>query len=164
MDKNSTNKHDKKVDKKEIIIELETKLVEMENNWKRALADYKNLEKRTNEEKSAVMDFASSGLLEKLLTVLDNFEMLQQHTNDEGLNITIKDFKQTLESMGLNTLDVKIGDSFDHTKMDAIDTQNGDKDRILSIIRKGYLFKNKLIRPASVKVGNGIKPNNVKED
>ena len=48
------------------------------------------------------------------------------------------------------------GDIFDHESMDAVETTSGEQGKITDIVRKGYKFKNKLIRPVSVKVGNGV--------
>ncbi len=137
--------------------ELEVKLAEMENNWKRALADYKNLEKRTQEEKRNTTEFANIVLIEQLLPVLDNFEMIEIHSDDMGVKMSIKEFKNTLTAAGLDELKVNLGDEFDHKNMDAVDTVEGLKNKVIEIVRKGYSFKEKLIRPVSVKVGNGEK-------
>ena len=137
------------------IQELETKMLELETNWKRALADYKNLENRFAEEKSAMTDFANVVLLSQIVPVLDNFEMLEIHTEDEGIKLTVRDFKQVLENAGLKIIETKKGDDFDPRTMDAIDTVDGEKNKVMSIERKGYTFRNKLVRPTSVKVGKG---------
>lgn len=136
---------------------LEEKLAELENDWKRALADYKNLEKRTSEEKSQITQFANSVLVENLLPVLDNFLMLQEHTDDVGVKMSIKEFRQVLQEAGLKEVDVAEGDTFDPEIMDAVETGRGEEDKVLQIIRKGYFFKDKLLRPASVKVGRNEK-------
>ncbi len=136
---------------------FDEKIKEFENNWKRALADYKNLEKRSRDEKEALVEFSNIVLIERLLPVLDNFEMIERHSNDMGVKMSIKEFKQILESTGLKEVELGINQNFDHTSMDAIETVAGEKNKIMEIIRKGYFFKNKLIRPASVKVGNGNK-------
>ena len=150
--KDQIKKEDKNAQK---INELENKIQEMENNWKRALADYKNLEKRTTQEKISLADFANGILIEQLLPVLDNFEMLVKHNSDQGLGMSVKEFKRVLISAGVQEIEVVENDDFDHETMDAIETTSGEKGKVTEIIRKGFKFKNKLIRPASVKVGNG---------
>lgn len=142
------------------IKELEEKLAEAETNWKRALADYQNLQKRSDEEKSVYIEYANTHLIEQLLPVLDNFRKLEDLSSDIGLKITVKELKLVLEKAGLKVLDVKRGNDFDPHTMDAIDTDNGEENKITAVVRDGYTFKNKLIRPASVNVGNG----NKKED
>ena len=153
MDK---KKKDTKADKNvEKINELESRVEELENNWKRALADYKNLEKRSTEEKQNIVEFSNSVLIENLLPVLDNFKMIEEHSTDDGIKFSIKEFKNVLVDSGLKEIEIKPGDTFDTKTMDAIETEKGDKNKVTQILRKGYLFKGKLIRPVSVKVGNG---------
>jgi molecular chaperone GrpE (heat shock protein) len=62
-----------------------------------------------------------------------------------------------LENSRLKKVDVSVGDEFDPKIMDAVDSGQGEKNKVLEIIRAGYLFKGKLVRPASVKVGQGNK-------
>ena len=153
MTKKSDNKKvDKNVKK---IQELETKVVELDNNWKRALADYKNLERRTAQEKLEVIEFSNSVLIDNMLPVLDNFEMIEQHSDDMGIKMSIKEFKQILNNAGLKEVEVSTNDEFDHTTMDAVETVDGPKNKVVEVLRKGYLYKEKLIRPVSVKVGSG---------
>ena len=133
---------------------LKGQLAEMENNWKRALADYKNLEKRTIEERTDLIQFGVLIFTMKLLPILDSLEMLEIHLNDVGLNLTIKEFKQTLKSEGLLEIDV-LGKTFNPGNMEAIEVVDGEKDKVTHVLQKGYLFKEKLLRPARVKVGKG---------
>jgi molecular chaperone GrpE len=139
------------------IEQLEKRVAELENDWKRALADYQNLEKRTREEKSLLTQFANMVLLESLLPVLDNFLLLEKHSEDQGVKMSVNEFKEVLRNAGLKEIDVNEGEMFDPKIMDAVDTADGEKDKVLQIIRKGYFFKEKLIRPVSVKVGHGEK-------
>ncbi len=139
------------------------KLLELEENWKRALADYKNLEKRSGEEKAAMVDFANLVLMEKLLPVLDNFLMIEKHTDDMGIKMSVREFVNTLQSAGLKNIDVSEGEDFDPKIMDAVETAAGHENKVLSVIRGGYFFKDKLVRPVSVKVGRGNKSHDQKE-
>lgn len=159
-DKNT--KEDKSAKK---VNELEEKLNEMEKNWIRALADYKNLEKRVTQDKIALIEYANKTLVENLLDVLDNFEMMAAHTDDEGITMSVKEFRNVLESSGLNEIEVEIGDEFDPENMDAIECVRGKENKVVEIIRKGYNFKQNQIRPVSVKVGSGenAEPENKKE-
>lgn len=156
----------KKDDKKDLNIEEElvrlqkeleetkTHCFQMETNWKRALADYQNLQKRAEEEREQIVRFANVTLLESLLPVLDNLEMLNLHSEDQGLELTLKDFKRVLHSLGLEEFNSQ--DSyFDENFMEAVELVDGEKNKVIEVLKKGYLFKGKVIRPAYVKVGKG---------
>ncbi len=134
---------------------IDDRILELENNWKRALADYTNLQKRVVEEKAEMAEFSNMVLMEKLLPILDNFEMLDLHSQDQGIKLSVKDFRNVLYSAGLRKLEVSVGDTFDHTTMHAIELVEGNKDVITSVEQSGYFFKSRLIRPVSVKVGRG---------
>ena len=73
----------------EEIEQLKTRCEELENNWKRALADYQNLQKRNTEERSSIIDFSSFHLLGRFLSILDNLELLYKHNKDKALEMVI---------------------------------------------------------------------------
>lgn len=136
------------------ISELEAKIAEMEENWKRALADYKNLEKRTAEEKAEIINFANVVLIEKLLPILDTLEMLEKHSEDVGVKLTIKELKNVLTGAGLEEINVEVGDPFNHEVMNAVSAENHEENnkKVKKIENKGYTFKGKLIRAVGVSV------------
>ena len=142
-----TEEKDKKIE------ELENTVAELDNNWKRALADYRNLQKRTEEEKESLVSFISGMFFKRILPVLDNLAMLEKHVDDQGLKLITKDFKQVLSEEGITEIDV-VGKDFDAETMEAIETVPGEKNKIMEIISKGYMLKDKLLRPARVKVGS----------
>ncbi len=142
-----TEEKDKKIE------ELENTVVELDNSWKRALADYRNLQKRTEEEKESLVSFVSGMFFKRILPVLDNLEMLEKHVDDQGLKLITKDFKQILSEEGITEIDV-VGKDFDAETMEAIEIVPGEKNKIMEIINKGYMLRNKLLRPARVKVGS----------
>ena len=146
---------DKKSSKTKKVDKTAEKMLELEENWKRALADYKNLEKRVAEEKKALVNFSNILLIESLLPILDNFEQLENHADDMGIKMSIKEFRNALKQAGLSEVEVSLEDEFDSEKMDAIESVDGNKNEVVQIIRRGYFFKDKLLRPVSVKVGNG---------
>lgn len=128
------------------------RIAELENNWKRALADYQNLQKRFVEEKESVIRFANVTLLMRMLPVLDNLELMSAHNKDEGLKMTIKEFERVLDEEGLEEIKVK-GKKFDAKTMDAVETVTGKAGYVVEVIQKGYLLRDKILRPARVKVG-----------
>jgi len=135
---------------------LEKKIEELEDCWKRALADYKNLEKRVQEDKEDWKFFANERLIRRILPVIDNLERLKKHMADKGLDLIIKDLVSGLKEFGVEETNSENAE-FDPMKMEAIETVQGEKNKVVETVSKGYLLNNKLIRPAVVKVGNGQK-------
>lgn len=134
---------------------LEEKCIELENNWKRALADYRNLQKRVEDERFEFLKYANETIIVELLGVLDNFEELLKHNqNDAGLKITINSFIETLKRFGLEEVLV-LGNDFDVTTSECVEMVNGEKNKVILVDRKAYKLNNKIIRHARVKVGNG---------
>ena len=134
------------------IKELEDKVESLDNSWKRALADYKNLEKRTAEERESFLNFVKIQVLESFLPFFDNLEKLEEHSKDEGLKITLKDLQRVLNLMGVQEIEAE-GKDFDPNIMEAIEMTEGEKNKVLKIHQKGYLLNGNLLRPAKVAVG-----------
>lgn len=133
---------------------LKAQINDLDNNWKRALADYKNLVDRTNKEKKDVYEFANSSLLLSLLPVYDSLEMLGKYNQDQGLLLTIKQFKQVLNEEGLKEIETT-GKDYDVNEMEAVDMIEGEEGKVIEELSKGFYFKGRLLRPARVKVGKG---------
>jgi molecular chaperone GrpE len=133
---------------------LQEKISEMEGNWKRALADYKNLVDRTNKEKKQFIEFANEVLVLKLLAVYDSLEMLGKYNQDQGLLLTIKQFEQVLKEEGLKEIEA-LGKDFNTNEMEGIEMVEGEKDKVVEVLTKGFYLKEKILRPARVKVGKG---------
>lgn len=141
----------KKKDTKSEDINLAEELSEMEGNWKRALADYQNLQKRVAEEKEEMLKFANLVLISQLLPVLDNLELLGKHNKDEGIKMIIKGFKDVLKDSGVKEIEVSKGDDFDPLLMEAVEA-NGEGS-VSEVLQPGYKLSDKLIRPTKVIVG-----------
>ena len=86
-------------------------------------------------------------------------DKLEKHNADIGLKLTLKDFRQILNEEGLLEIDAA-GKDFDSNVMEAIETIDGEEGRAVEIVSKGYMLKNKLLRPAKVKVGQKHKEEN----
>jgi molecular chaperone GrpE len=134
----------------------DNKNVELENQLKRALADYANLQKRVEEEKKTVIKFANAVLLAKFLEVLDNLEAAQKAHPNEGLDLVLRKFKDILEAE--NVKEVPTDGSFNPELHEGIVTVEGEKDgEIAEVLQKGYLLGDKVLRPARVKVTKMVK-------
>jgi len=151
----SETKKDKKEDLQvqgKRVRELEKRNKELEAGWKRAVADYQNLQKRVSSEKEQLVRLANEALLEEILPVLDNLETVLQHIKDTGLEITVNQFRDVLRRVGVEEIDLLKKD-FDPHLAEAVDVVEGDENKVAEVVKKGYLYNDKVIRPAKVKVG-----------
>jgi len=135
--------------------DLRAEIKGLTENWKRALADYQNLEKRLDKEKNDFVNFANAELILKLLDTLANLEKAAEHLKDTGLDIAVTEFKKVLLAEGLEEIE-SLGAFFDPTTMEAVEViSGGDKNKVAEVLQKGYLFKGKILLPAKVKVYKG---------
>ncbi len=125
----------------------------LENQLKRALADYQNLEKRIAEEKSSWIKAANKNLLLKLLPGLDSLILAERHTQDEGVKLSIKHFLDILEQDGVKKIET-VGRDFDPNFMEAVSTAEGEDGKIIEEVRSGYTLFDQVLRPAQVVVGS----------
>jgi len=135
--------------------DLQKQIDELTNNWKRALADYQNLEKRVMAEKQEFGNYANRELILKLLPVLDTLEKLETHLKNEGLTLVLRQFRDILTKEGLEKIEV-LGKDFDPEEMECVDVVEGDEGRegkVVEETRPGYKFKGKILRVAQVVVG-----------
>lgn len=123
------------------------------NDWKRALADYQNLVKRVESDKREIVKFASLNLVTRLLPTLDILELAATHSKDSGVIMAVKQFQDVLTDEGLQIIEPKVGDVFDHNIHDCLETVKGDLDNtIAEVVYKGYKMDDVILRPAKVKV------------
>ncbi len=132
---------------------LQQKLDEAVNGWKRALADYQNLEKRIALEKQENNKYHARRLLEKLLEVLDLLIAAKGHINDSGLDLVVKKFEDVIAEEGLKRIETA-DQVFDPKTMECLETVDGDSDNMVSEeLVSGFVFNDgDLVRPAKVKV------------
>ncbi len=131
----------------------------LENQLKKALADYQNLEKRIAEEKSSWIKTANKDLLLRLLPGLDNLLLAEKHTQDEGVKLSIKHFLDALEKEGVKRIET-IGRDFNPELMEAIATKDGENGKVVEEAKAGYTLYETVLRPAQVIVGKQVKGEN----
>jgi molecular chaperone GrpE len=136
--------------------EAEEKAKEYLDGWQRERAEIANARKRDGEAMSEFIKFASAGLLEKLVPVLDSFELSLPHGNKE-LEAIYRQFMQVLGQNGLAEINPS-GEVFDPKRHEATGVIAADKSeddhKILEVMQKGYILHDKIIiRPAKVKIG-----------
>jgi molecular chaperone GrpE len=128
-----------------------SKIEQLENNLKRALADYANLQRRVEEEKKLVTRFSNAVLLSKFLEVLDGLEEVKKEYPSEGLELVIKKFKDILKSEGLEEIETE--GEFNPEVHEGLGLTKGEKDGFVGeVLQKGYKLEGKVLRPARVKV------------
>ncbi len=128
---------------------------QLENNYKRALADYQNLQRRTQEEKVEWIRMAGKDLVLKFLPVLDTLILAQNHLQDKGLALSVDQFIKALAEEGVTRIET-VGKEFDATRMEAVTTKEADKKdtgMVIEETRAGFMYHDMVLRPAQVIVG-----------
>lgn len=156
MSKKKTEDFDKLQGELDNLRDLATQL---ENQLKRAVADYHNLEKRVAEGRSELTRWGTSELLTKILPALDHLEQALVGANEadrqsgwfRGVELAVKELNQVLQSEGLEH--VAADGQFDPNLHEAVDTREGEDNKILEVVRRGYTLNGKVLRPAQVIVG-----------
>ncbi|HJF30793.1 MAG TPA: nucleotide exchange factor GrpE [Sporosarcina psychrophila] len=145
-----------------IVQELTEKLKEEENKRLRLLADYENYKRRASLDKEALQKYRAQSVVTNLIPVLDNFARAltveakteEAQTMMAGLDMIYRTFVQALEDEGL--VEIKALDQeFDPNFHQAIMT-GSDEDKpsgiVLEQMQAGYMLKDRVLRPAMVKV------------
>jgi molecular chaperone GrpE len=133
---------------------------ELKDRLLRGQAEWENSRKRILREKEDAVRYAGEALLEKLLPVLDNFEMGMQAAKTatdaksiaQGLEMVLKQFQQVLKESGVETIDA-VGQPFDPHRHEALGQHESDEHpegHVVTQLRKGYKLKDRLLRAASV--------------
>ncbi len=142
--------------------EAEKKYNELLDKYQRSLADFDNFRKRTVKEKSSMYNDGVNNTIEKLLPVLDNLERaLASEQNKEssfykGVEMIIRQFNKLLEDLGVSIIETK-GCPFNHDVHFAVahvKDENFEENMVVEEMQRGYKLKDKVIRPAMVKVAN----------
>lgn len=131
---------------------LEKELEVWKGKYLRALADYQNLEKRSQERNLETRKYAESQLVVSLLPVVDMLEQAEIHIGDEGLKIALKELQNVLQKIGVEKIDVE-GKKFDPSVMECVEVTSPGNDEVIEVTRAGYCMQGRLLRPAQVKVG-----------
>lgn len=132
--------------------ELQKQIEEWKSKYLRALADYQNLEKRSNEDKQEIRRYAAERIVLQLLPVLDTLEKAQKHLADTGLALVLKEFYAVLLDQGVSQIDV-IGKEFNPHEMECVEVIEGKDNNVVEEVLPGYTLHGKILRVAQVKVG-----------
>jgi molecular chaperone GrpE len=120
---------------------------------RRLQADFENYKKRTQKQQTELLDRAALHLVERLLPVLDAFDLALAHGGGETVEQVGGVLLDTLVKEGLEGIDPKPGELFDPTVHEAVVHEPGDTEpQVSELLRAGYRWKGRLLRAAMVKV------------
>jgi len=131
----------------------------------RTQADFENYKKRAARERDEAIKYANSSLLERLITIVDNFELGLCAAREEGehspiysgMSLVLKQLIDFLTENGLQPIDA-VGKQFDPNLHEAIGHEPSEEvseNHVIRQIRRGYRLKDRLLRPAAVVVSSG---------
>lgn len=143
---------DKKDKDKDLLID------DLTDTLRRLQADFENYKRRTEKEKENCIVYASESMIKDLLPFLDSFELaLNNKENKEeflkGVELIYSQLWELLENKGLKSIDCK-DKPFDPNCHEALLSEKSDKpeNTVIQELQKGYMLKDKIIRPSKVKV------------
>jgi len=160
---NKKEKKEKKKNNKEIEKLQEEKNI-LNEKLLRVSAEMQNMKRRYEEEISRIYKYEGESFIKKTLSVLDNFErainMDDENPNDElskflnGFKLIYNDLKRNLEELEVTEINC-LNEPFNPETMEAVMTEKIegiDSGVVTAVMLKGYKYKDKVIRPAMVKV------------
>ena len=142
---------------------LEEKIQELEKEKQYSTAEIVNLRQIYARERNTLVKFSSMNLASKILPVLDNLEKaisIEDNESEkfiEGVNMTLKSLRSTLENEGVEKIDAR-DKLFDPSFMEAIaviPTPEGkEPGSVVEIVEEGYMFHDRVLRPVKVIVSD----------
>jgi molecular chaperone GrpE len=127
----------------------------------RLQAEFENARKRDARERADFRDFAVSGAVEQFLPVLDNFQLALGSSGSleqlrSGLELVVKQMEEVLRSLNVQPVET-VGARFDprvHEALESVDRTDLPDHQVLDEVRRGYRIRDRLLRPALVRVVN----------
>ena len=147
--------------------ELERLAVEardMRSLAQRKQAEFENYRRRIERERAETAKYAAADVIKELLPVLDNLERAMEAAKaspsegasqlKEGVEIICKQFRDTLDKLGLTEVDAEDAhfDPHVHEAVGRVETDEHPEGTVVTVLQKGYFFKDRLLRPSMVSV------------
>jgi molecular chaperone GrpE len=143
------------------IAELEAALAESRDKYLRLAADFDNFKKRSRQEHLETIQHASADLIARLLPGLDDLHNALDHKPEgideawaRGLELSVRKLEEALRAHGLEAIDA-VGKPFDPVVHEAIgheESAEHPEDTVVQELRRGYRIRDRVVRPALVKV------------
>ena len=126
---------------------------------KRVQAEFDNYRKRMLREQTQLAQRASARVIERLLPILDNFESAISHgEGGSGVELVYRELRKLMEDEGLKEIEAE-GTPFDpnkHEAFEAVEDDSVDVPTVRSVLRRGYFFKDQVMRPSMVSVARPV--------
>ena len=167
--KTEESKKDKKKNKKaeaeiselkEQLLAKEKEIAELNDKYLRLYAEYDNFRRRSAKEREAIYSDAKSDTLKNILPILDNMERATAFTEAdkilEGMNLILKSFNESFTKMDVKEIEA-LGTTFDpnvHYAVMHVEDESYGENEVVEVLQKGYIYGDKVIRYAMVKVAN----------
>jgi molecular chaperone GrpE len=127
----------------------------------RLQAEFDNARKRGERERNEFRDFAVSGAVEQFLPVLDNFQLALKSTGSAeqlrtGVELIVKQMEEALRSLNVQPVET-VGTTFDprvHEALEMVERPDLPDHQVFDEVRRGYKIRERLLRPALVRVVN----------
>lgn len=127
----------------------------------RLQAEFENARKREARERSEFRDFAVSGAIEQFLPVIDNFQLALKSTGSAeqlraGVELIVKQMEEVLRGLNVQTVET-VGTEFDprvHEALEMVEKADVPDHQVIEEVRRGYRIKERLLRPALVRVAS----------
>lgn len=140
----------------ELVQRLQNELTECRTNseeylegWKRMKADYANARKEADEIRIRLRSRIEGELLREFLEIGDILDEAVKVDSHKGLDKLRSKFKNILQRFGVSEMEVALGDRFDPNLHESL---SGEGERVQTIYRSGYMYKDQVLRPAQVAV------------
>ena len=125
----------------------------------RQQAEFENARKRNEKEKADFRDYATGQVVEQFLPVLDNFELALKSTGSteqlrQGVELIVKQMEEILRGMQVQPI-ATVGEEFDprhHEAMGSVEREDLPDQHVAEEVRRGYRLRDKMLRPALVRV------------
>lgn len=137
---------------KQELAQLKEQLVAKDAAHKRAVADYINLQNRSEDQGRKRLQMGVAQFIAGLLEPVKNLELAYQHSQDQVMGLVMKQIKQVLEQEGVKEIG-KVGEEYNADTMEVVETKEGDQGKVLEVLEKGYILDWIVIKPARVIVG-----------
>jgi molecular chaperone GrpE len=143
------------------VLELETLVAKLKTDvenkqalYLRALADYQNLERRSETEKNNEIRRRSIRVLSDFVSLKDDMDKAAEFDNSDGLALIKKKLTTILEKLGVT--EVPLGEDFSPETMECVNMVDGETDnKVVAVHEKAYMFDGQLLKTAKVSVSRG---------
>jgi molecular chaperone GrpE len=135
----------------------------MKNQLARAMADYANLQKRTDEERGTMYKLASISFMTKILPIIDNLKQAQNHVKDSGIAMIIGQLETIAKEEGFEEIKIMVGDEFSELTSEVTEVletlEEKDNNKISEVVMSGWKYSDgTIVRHSRVKVFKFGKP------